>query len=95
MVQRAVDPLTGAGRDEILISARDLTRLHLGEGTMVQLRSASGTFRGRLKQAFIKPGNLEVHWPEGNALLSGSIIDPDSMEPDFNAAVTIETAEAG
>jgi hypothetical protein len=36
------------------------------------------------------PGNLEVHWPEGNALLSASAIDPDSMEPDYNAVVTIE-----
>ena len=95
MVQRAVDPLTGAGRDDIFISAQDLTRLQLGEGTTVRLRSASGTFRGRLKQAPIKPGNLEVHWPEGNTLLSGSSIDPDSMEPDFNATVTIDSGEAG
>jgi len=36
------------------------------------------------------PGNLEVHWPEGMALLSGSAIDPESMEPDYNAAVLIE-----
>jgi molybdopterin-dependent oxidoreductase alpha subunit len=90
MVQRAVDPLTGADRDEIFISAQDLTRLQLREGTTVHLRSTSGTFSGRLKQAPIKPGNLEVHWPEGNALLSGSSIDPDSMEPDYNALVTIE-----
>ena len=60
------------------------------EGTPVRLRSACGTFNGRLKQAPIKPGNLEVHWPEGNVLLSGSAIDPDSMEPDYNALVTIE-----
>jgi molybdopterin-dependent oxidoreductase alpha subunit len=93
MVQRAVDPLTGAGRDEIFISAQDLARLELGEGTVVRLRSASGTFDGRLKQAPIKPGNLEVHWPEGNPLLSGSTIDPDSMEPDFNAWVTIDSAD--
>ena len=95
MVQRAVDPLTGAGRDEIFISAEDLRRLQLREGTPVRLRSASGIFRGRLKLAPIKPGNLEVHWPEGNTLLSGSAIDPDSMEPDFNAFVTIDGAEAG
>jgi len=57
----------------------------------VRLRSASGTFSGRLKQAPIKPGNLEVHWPEGNVLLSSSAIDPDSMEPDYNAMVTIES----
>jgi molybdopterin-dependent oxidoreductase alpha subunit len=90
MVQRDVDPLTGAGRDDILINADDLVRLQLGEGAIVRLRSECGTFSGRLKRAPIKSGNLEVHWPEGNVLLSGSRIDPDSMEPDYNAVVTIE-----
>jgi molybdopterin-dependent oxidoreductase alpha subunit len=89
MVQREIDPLTGAGRDDIFISAEDLTRLQLADGAPVRLQSASGSFSGRLKEAPIKPGNLEVHWPEGNALLSGSTIDPDSMEPDYNASVTI------
>ena len=90
MVQRSVDPLTGAGRDDILISADDLQRLRLIDGTAVRLRSVNGMFQGRLRAAAIKPGNLEVHWPEGNVLLSGTAIDPDSMEPDFNAQVTIE-----
>ena len=90
MVQRAVDPLTGAGRDDIFISAEDMAQLGLGEGAAVRLRSASGTFAGKLKQARIKPGNLEVHWPEGMTVLSGTAIDPDSMEPDYNALVTLE-----
>ncbi len=94
MVHRAVDPLTGARRDEIFINADDVRRLRLHEGMTVQLRSTSGTFRGRLKVVPIKPGNLEIHWPEGNALLSGSAIDPDSKEPDFNAVVTIDSIEA-
>ena len=91
MVQRAVDPLTGAGRDDVFISADDMTQLGLSEGVLVRLRSTSGTFSGRLRQARIKPGNLEVHWPEGMTVLSGSTIDPDSMEPDYNAVVTLET----
>ena len=44
----------------------------------------------RLKAMPISPGNLEVHWPEGNTLLSASAIDSDSMEPDYNAVVTLE-----
>ena len=90
MVQRAVDPLTGARRDDVFISAEDLGRTALREGAPVRLRSSCGTFEGRLKVAMVKPGNLEVHWPEGTALLSGSAIDPESMEPDYNAVVTIE-----
>ena len=86
MVQRDVDPLTGARRDDVLISADDLRALRLRgrrRGRADARRAAS--FRGRLKAAPIKPGNLEVHWPEGNALLSASAIDPESMEPDYNA----------
>ena len=90
MVQREVDPLTGAGRHDIFMSAADMERLQLQEGAVVRLRSPSGTFDGTVKQASIKPGNLEVHWPEGMPLLAGSAIDPDSMEPDYNATVRLE-----
>ncbi|HEX7796881.1 MAG TPA: molybdopterin-dependent oxidoreductase [Vicinamibacterales bacterium] len=90
MIQREIDPLTGAGRDAVFVNADDLARLSLQEGQRVRLTSADGFFDGRLRQAPIKPGNLEVHWPEGNTLLSGTAIDPDSMEPDYNAVVTIE-----
>jgi molybdopterin-dependent oxidoreductase alpha subunit len=91
MIQRDIDPLTGAGRDAVFVSTDDLARLRLEAGQRVRLTSADGIFEGRLRQAPIKPGNLEVHWPEGNTLLSGTAIDPDSMEPDYNAVVTLET----
>jgi molybdopterin-dependent oxidoreductase alpha subunit len=89
MVQKETDPLTGAARDAILISADDAAQLRLAEGTPIRLTSPQGAYEGRVFCAPIKPGNLEVHWPEGNVLL-GPEIDPDSMEPDFNAVVTIE-----
>lgn len=89
MVQRDVDPLTGARRDDVLISAEDLGRLGLRDGAAVELKSAGGVFRGRVKGAAITPGNLEIHWPEGNSLLSGSARDPESLEPDYNALVTL------
>jgi molybdopterin-dependent oxidoreductase alpha subunit len=94
MVQRAVDPLTGADRDEILISDTDLARIGRAAGDPVQLRSATGVFHGRLRPAPIRDGNLEVHWPEGNVLLAGAPHDPESLEPDYNAVVTIEAAGA-
>jgi predicted molibdopterin-dependent oxidoreductase YjgC len=89
MVQRDVDPLTGALRDDVLISPHDLARLKLADGARVELTSADGRFRGRLKSAPMTPGNLEVHWPEGNALLNGRAIDPESLEPDYNAVVEL------
>jgi len=93
MVQRDVDPLTGADRDEILISVADLARLGRASGDHVLLRSTTGAFHGRLRAAPIRDGNLEVHWPEGNVLLAGAAHDPESLEPDYNAVVTIEPAD--
>lgn len=90
MVQREVDPLTGAARDDILISEADLVRLGLTDGAAVTLRSPYGAFTGRLRQSPIRPGNLEVHWPEGNTLLDGALVDGRSFEPDYNARVSIE-----
>ncbi len=90
MVQREVDPLTGFDRHDILISNGDLGHLGMSSGTSVRLRSEAGTFEGTLRAAPIRDGNLEVHWPEGNTLLSGTLRDPDSLEPDYNATVTIE-----
>jgi predicted molibdopterin-dependent oxidoreductase YjgC len=94
MVQREVDPLTGARRDAVFISPGDLDRLRLPEGTRVELRSPNGSFSGCLKPVAITPGNLEVHGPEGNTLLSAAAIDPESMEPDFNATVTLHVEPA-
>ena len=91
MVQREVDPLTGATRHDILISEDDLAALGLAAGATVTLRSATGSFTGTLRPAPIKPGNLEVHWPEGNVLLDAARVDPASSEPDYNATVVIES----
>jgi len=89
MVQREIDPLTGAPRDAVLISVEDLAKMGVNAGTRVRLRSAYGTLSGTLHMAPIKPGNLQVHWPEGNVLL-GPTVDPDSLEPDYNTTVSIE-----
>jgi anaerobic selenocysteine-containing dehydrogenase len=91
MVQRDVDPLTGLSRDDVLMSAEDQASLGLRAGQRIRLSGPSGSFTGRVRTAPIKPGNLEVHWPEGNVLLSADAVDPESMEPDYNASVTVES----
>ena len=90
MVQRDVDPLTGAPRDAVLLSAGDAARLGAVDGTRVRLVSATGTFDGQAFIAPMRPGNLEVHWPEGLALLDAELVDPESGEPDYNAVVRLE-----
>jgi molybdopterin-dependent oxidoreductase alpha subunit len=89
MVQHDRDPLTGAGRQDVLMSAEDASRLGLADGSAVRLLSACGQFRGRVRLSPIKPGNLEVHWPEGMPLLSDAV-DTGSGEPDYNALVRVE-----
>ncbi len=93
MVQRDVDPLNGAARDAVLVSREDAARLGLRDGDRVRLTSAVGRYEGRARIEEMKPGNLQVHWPEGNVLLSREEIDAVSHEPDYNAVVTLERRE--
>ena len=93
MVQRSIDPLTGASRNEVLISREDADCLGIREGDPISLASSAGRYTGRAKIDQIKRGNLEVHWPEGNCLLSREELDIASREPDYNAIVSVEKAE--
>ncbi len=89
MVQADRDPLTGARRDDVLISPEEASALGLAEGDPVLLRSAAGEFRGRLKFMPIQPRNLQVHWPEGNVLIARGRVEPLSGIPDYNAVVEL------
>ena len=90
MVWGSSHPVTGAGRNDVLISREDADRLGIRDGKRIRLTSNFGSFAGRAKIDRIKPGNLEVHWPEGNGLLSREEIDLASREPDYNATVRVE-----
>jgi molybdopterin-dependent oxidoreductase alpha subunit len=95
MVQEETDALNGAGREAVLMSPSDAAALGLDEGQEVMLESDRGRFRGRVHLAPVKPGNLQVHWPEGQALIGA---DPDrrgrpSGIPDYNAVVRLEPLE--
>src|ERR671912_1079566 len=95
MVQRDTDPLTGAPRDAVLLSAGDAAALGAVNGTHLRLTSATGTFEGQAFIAPLHPGNLEVHWPEALALLDAAIIDPASGEPDYNGIVRLDVIDSG
>jgi predicted molibdopterin-dependent oxidoreductase YjgC len=89
MVQEHKDALTGARREAVLVAAADLERLGLSDGAEVTLRSDFGELEAVLVTAPIAPGNVQVHWPEGNVLI-GPARSPESGIPDYNARVTIE-----
>jgi predicted molibdopterin-dependent oxidoreductase YjgC len=97
MVWHDRDPLTGARRDDILMSREDGERLGVREGDRVVLRSDAGSFTGRVRLAPIRPRNLQVHWPEGNVLIGHGRTDERCGIPDYNAEVEVlpvrETAD--
>ena len=88
-----VDPLTGAARDAVLMSAEDAANLRLQQGDPVTLVSDAGKFEGRVFIVPIAPGNLQVHWPEGNVLLEYGPRDAGGGVPDYNAIVRVEMAQ--
>ena len=92
MILGKTDLLTGAGRNEILISPIDVERLKLREGQVVRLRSEMGEYQGLCRIADVAPGTLQAYWPEANVLLKRAI-DPASKEPDYNAHVRVEGVE--
>ena len=83
------DPLTGAGRDAILISPHDGAALGLKDGDAVLVKSSAGQMRGHIKLMPIKPGNLQAHWPEANVLIKRGCCEPASHVPDYNAMVEV------
>ncbi len=88
MIHGEVDPLTGANRDAIFMSAIDAERLGLSDGDPVLLRNDRGEFQGRVKIERIKPGCLMGHWPEVNVLIPAGCLDPSGV-PDYNAIVEV------
>jgi len=82
------DPLTGARRDDIIMSASDADGLGLRNDDAITLRNELGEFRGRVRIDRIKPGCLEAHWPEANAIIPAGRLDPSGV-PDYNATVEV------
>ncbi|MEO6569015.1 MAG: molybdopterin dinucleotide binding domain-containing protein, partial [Opitutaceae bacterium] len=89
LIYADVDPLNGATRDAVLMAADDAARLDLQDGDLVTLTSEIGRLAARVQIAPIAPGNLQVHWPEGNVLIRANSLEPGGLVPDYNALVRI------
>src|SRR5262249_49334489 len=95
MIYRKVDPLTGAGRDALLLSAEDAAALGVANGDRVEVRSDNGAsmqFRVRIDQ--IKPRNVQAFWPEANPWIRRRVCAAASGIPDYNAIVAIVPVRA-
>ncbi len=89
LIYAEIDPLNGSKREAVLMNADDAARLHLKHDDKIELQSAAGKYIGTVHLAPIAPGNLQVHWPEGNVLLATGKVDTGGGVPDYNASVTI------
>lgn len=89
MVQEHKDRITGAVREAVLMSSVDAEKFGLKNGDVVVLKNDLGEYKGRVYTAPVKPGNLQVHWPEGNVLLDKSKRSQEGV-PDYNALVRLE-----
>jgi molybdopterin-dependent oxidoreductase alpha subunit len=95
MVLADTDPLTGAGRDAVYIDRDDAAAAGIAEGDAVTLVSRTGRMTGRAKLVRLPARTLQVHWPEGNALLAGGAAhrEPLSHVPDYNTVARLERAD--
>ncbi len=93
MVFSEKDPLNDSDRYDVLINGEE-ARLHrIADGEGVVVYNQHGVFQGRARYADITPGNLGVHFPEGNFLLPKGKYEQFAGMPDYNIAVTVEKAE--
>ena len=94
MVHEVSDALTGAVREAVLMSRKDAQALGVEHGDPVVLRNEHGQLRARVCIGRMRPGNLEVHWPEGQVLIDRRRRSPQAGIPDYNAAVRVEKVAA-
>jgi molybdopterin-dependent oxidoreductase alpha subunit len=94
LIYADVDPLNGAPRDAVLMNSDDAAALHLKQGDRVALVNDCGRYDARVWLAPIAPGNLQIHWPEGNQLIRRGVVDTGGGVPDYNALVRLEPALA-
>lgn len=93
LIYAEVDPINGAPRDAVLMNPADATTLNLRQNEKIALTNVVGRYEGRVVLAPIAPGNLQVHWPEGNVIVPRGVGDAASGVPDYNARVKVEKIE--
>jgi molybdopterin-dependent oxidoreductase alpha subunit len=80
----------GRDRDDLFMNPGDIANLGLRDGARVRVHNDHGEWHARLRSMPIKPGVVQAYWPECNPVIPIEM-DPRSEEPDYNAAVHIES----
>lgn len=80
------DDATNSERDDVFMSESDARRLNLQAGDSILLKSEHGEMQGRVHVTDrMKTGNLQIHWPEGEALIEPGVTDPSCGIPEYDA----------
>ncbi len=90
LIYAEIDPLNGSPRDAVLMSAEDAEKLNLKHGERIALKNDLADYPGTVFIAPIAPGNLQIHWPEGNVIIPRGLVDKGGGVPDYNAYVRVE-----
>ena len=64
-------------------------KLGLDDGAAVTVRSEVGSVDAQIKVSPIRDGNVQMFFPEANALVRGGRRDQASLVPDYNAVVEV------
>jgi anaerobic selenocysteine-containing dehydrogenase len=93
MIYDEKDPFNDADRYDVLMNEADGSRHDIKEGDAIVVYNKYGTFNGRAKFVAIKSGNIEVHFPEGNALIPMGVYEQFAGIPEYQAVAIVEKAE--
>jgi anaerobic selenocysteine-containing dehydrogenase len=70
------------------MSDADADRLGLADGSPVLVRCSHGELHAQVHRAPLRPGNVQVFYPEGNVLLPCGHRDRSGV-PDYNTTVEL------
>ena len=93
MVHQEQDPLTGAMRDALFMATPTSTRSACATVTVSSCAPTTARCAPGVHVSPLRPGNVQVFFPEGNVLLRAGRRDPASGVPDYNAVVTVEAGD--
>ncbi|WP_408008707.1 FdhF/YdeP family oxidoreductase [Pseudalkalibacillus sp. A8] len=93
MIYSDQDPFNQAERYDVLMNEEDGKKYGIGQGEAIVVYNKYGLFHGKARFVEVKPGNIQVHWPEGNVLIPKGVYEQYAGIPEYNTAVIVEKAE--
>ncbi len=93
MIYGEKDPFNDADRYDVLMNEDDGKSHDISEGDSIVVYNKFGMFTGRAKFVPVRSGNIQVHWPEGNALIEDGVYEEFAGIPEYHTAVIVEKAE--